>query len=561
MKTSELTTTAVKKDVSRETINEAVKELIKKKTKWDNPQISQFFDQTRTINKTTIYEMICEIEGIATYAEIAQVFADLTDLPYCDAVVGDIIDINKGRHIEAIHNGLTTYYIWHPLAVKGIPPAGRIAFLSRDVFTRLTCSCQQTVSLNAKDRVIEIFRDAVKQHATDIHLFPMVGRGVYKLSFRILGELHDMDTLEYDDGKGLVSMILNWAKEFTPSLRVDDVRKPQDGRIEITSEQAGKDLDVRVSIIYKQNMKDADIVMRLLYKGDLTDVSLESLGFSERHSRMLKTVIVRNRGIVIVTGATGTGKSKTVNTLLSMVSRSKNILTVEDPIEYHLQHGRQFQTLEWEGKEGICATSFSEFARAFKRQDPDVIFIGELRDKETVDTAFHLAKTGHLVFTTLHASRATMVPEILIEDYQIASDVVADNLLLAANQVLVKRLCDKCKKEVEIEAPPEWLNALRFTNVATVKEFEGKKVYVAHLSPENKCPTCRMTSRGRLVSVGYSGRTLISEIYEFSPQCFKGGLSSDEMEDKLPKFGNILDDAIEKVLAGVIEIGALRGLL
>jgi type II secretory ATPase GspE/PulE/Tfp pilus assembly ATPase PilB-like protein len=552
--------------IDTETINNTIKNLIKKKTQWDDEKVDEFFNRTKTLSKS-IYEMVCEIEGIASYTELAREFSETTGIPFSESICGEIKEIIPRRHIKAAYNGSERYYVWHPLAVRGIPDKSDIYMLSLDVFIRLSGMSWdiKVTQENVRDRLLGILKEAVRQKATDVHLYPILGKSIYRLAFRILGDLHDIDTLEYDSGKSLISLIINWAKQYTPSLRVDDVRRPQDARIEVTKEEIGSDLDIRVSTIWKHNMKDADIVMRLLYKTELTDVSLEALGFNQKHSQMLNAAVSRNRGIIIVTGATGTGKSKTVNTLLSMVSRTKNVLTVEDPIEYILPHGRQFQTIEWEdtAEKKILSTSFSEFARAFKRHDPDVIFIGELRDKETVDTAMHLAKTGHLVFGTLHASRATMIPEILVEDYGIGKDVVADNLLLGINQVLVKRLCDKCKAISCIEKLPEWTKALRFGNIAELNKLQGKNLYFANTSKHYVCQCSMFSREGKiLLSKGYSDRTLLAEIFEFFPEIFiDGAISSFKIEEKFISSGNILTDAIEKTQAGLIEIGALKTLL
>ena len=278
---------------------------------------------------------------------------------------------------------------------------------------------------------------AVKMEATDIHIVPKETMGTYRIYFRVLGDLRHVMTLTLQRGNALTRTLLYWAKQFTPSISIDDNHRPQDGRIEVSKEEATVPLDLRLSFIPKPNMNDRDVVIRLLYKIEISDSTLHGLGFFPGHENLMKYMSLKNKGIILVTGPTGTGKSRTVNTILSKIDLSRNVYTVEDPVEYMLSNARQFQTFEYEGVDDRRnVVDFGDFARAFKRHDPNVIFIGELRDEVTADTAFHLAKTGHLVFATLHASKAAIVPQLLYHDYNISIDEIADNLILATNQVL-----------------------------------------------------------------------------------------------------------------------------
>lgn len=542
-------------------LTQELKNCIMRRTGWETEKVEEFFGRAKNL-KNSIYEIICDIEKIIEYGEVADVFSKVSGIPVKGGIEGNIVEVHR-RYIVAENNdGGIVCYIWHPLASKNLI-SGDCFLVPKNVFDHYQIE-QRKVTVaaeNIKDRFMQVIKEAVRQRATDIHIYPILNRGIYKIVFRILGDLCDIDTLDYEVGRSLATVIINTAKQYTPSLRVDDTRKPQDARIEMSREEAGQDLDVRVSIIWKHDMKSADIVMRLLYKSELAGASPEVLGFSAKHSQALMTVISRNRGLVVVTGPTGSGKSKTVNCLLSLVSRERNVLTVEDPIEYALPYGRQFQTVEWEDirEKKIVSTSFLEFARAFKRHDPDIIFIGELRDSETVDTAMHLAKTGHLVLATLHAARATMVPELLIEDYGVSKEVLADNLLLGVNQLLVKRLCDKCKKKSFIEVLPDWMKALRFVNNGEVNKLLKKNLYFANRTHDN-CD-CAIYSGRVMLQKGYSGRTIIAEVFEFRPDMFGGDLLAYEFEKSLVGNGTLLTDAVEKALEGKIEIGSLRNLL
>lgn len=548
-------------EINATLISEKLKEFISVKTGWESARVDEFFERSKHL-KNPIYDMICDIEKIITYRDLAGVFADTSGIELREKIEGDIVEVNR-RYITAVSDSTTVYYIWHPLAVKNLPTDDSCFLIPKNIFDRYYTEQKETAVTtdNIRDRFVQIIRDAVRQQATDIHIYPIMGKNIYRVAFRVLGDLCDVDTMDYETGRSLVTIIINTAKQHTPSLRVDDVRRPQDARIEMSREDVGQNIDIRVSIVWKHDMKSADIVMRLLYKTELANLTPEMLGFSTKHAQLLMTAISRNRGMVIVTGATGSGKSKTINCLLSLVPRERNVLTVEDPIEYVLPYGRQFQTMEWEDvREGkIISTSFSEFARAFKRHDPDIIFIGELRDNETVSTAIHLAKTGHLVFATLHAARGTMIPELLVEDYGISREVVADNLLLGVNQVLVKRLCDKCKKTEIIEVLPEWVKALRFVNNREVDKLLKKELCFANKVNDN-CD-CTVYSGKTVLQKGYSGRTVVAEVFEFRPDMFKNGLSAYEFEKSLVANGTLLTDAVEKILEGKIEIGALRSLL
>jgi type II secretory ATPase GspE/PulE/Tfp pilus assembly ATPase PilB-like protein len=555
--------------IDHEKINNAVSQLIKEKTGWDDKKIEHFFNHAKSINKSQ-YEMICEIENIATYAELAMSFSKFTGIPYEENIYGDVQDIQRGRYIKTSNGTIATYYIWHPLALRGTNVDGaKVAIVGRDIIIKHSGESfvVNTTNEDAKEHLKEIIKDAIRLRATDIHFSPIVGKGIYRLMFRIMGDLVDIGVFQIEVAKSIVATILHWAKEHTPSLQPDDTRRPQDGMFEVTKEDIGIDITIRVSCIWKPNMRDADIVLRMLYKTDVSNETVYNLGFSGSHARLIGTLLTRNQGIVLVTGSTGSGKSRTVNTILGKFPRTKNILTVEDPIEYYLPFGRQFQTIEWEEQRGgvvnICKTGFADYIRAFKRHDPDIIFIGELRDKETVDASFHLAKTGHLVFGTLHANKVTMVPEILIEDYGISIDVISDNLLMGIGQVLVKKLCNKCKKSIHIDSLPDWIDHLRFVNIADIKSriLECKTAFSANVTKDAYCSCVVSDKDGQPLSKGYSGRTLLAEVYEFYPDIFKGEISSLAIEKKMLHDNNMLSDAVEKIEQGIVDLSSLMRLL
>jgi len=558
-----------------------------------------YLDRAKHIDQS-VYSVICEIENAMTYEELRTVFESLTGIPAAEVVEGRIRHVNTGRlitsTIEDGRGGSSTHvYAWHPMALKDLEKEhigkGRFFLLRKDYFHNIEVKSGFSGPTDAvravaadtqvsRNFIYPFIRDALVHGATDIHIFPLDAQDIYRIRFRLLGDLVDVHTLKAEKGRSLVNVLINWAKEMTPSLKTDEKRRPLDGKIICRKEDVGwhTDVDLRMSLIWKPDGTNSDVALRVLAKTDIRNEKLQDLGYLEYHTGMFATAVSRNRGIILVTGPTGSGKSRTVNTLLTGLPSTKCILCVEDPIEYQIPGGRQFQTFEYVedagsekgGKASIHVVGFPEFARAFKRHDPDVIFIGELRDEETVSTAVHLSKTGHLVLGTLHVSRATQIPQMLVEDYGLSVDAVADNLIMGVNQVLVKKLCSACKEEMEepLGNIPEWMKKLRYPERDLfLDSIREKRFFVPSLS--EGCDVCRKTigSGGarRLLSAGYSGRTVLGEAIEFRPRHFSDGkISGYHMEAKVEAADmshSILMDAYNKMALGTIDIDAVTRLL
>ncbi len=558
-----------------------------------------YLDRAKHIDQS-VYNVICEIENAMTYEELRTVFQSLTGIPGARGVEGRILHVNSGRFItSAVENGRggfsTHVYAWHPMALKDLEKdrigKERFFLLRKDDFQNIEIKSGFAGSTGAagtvvvdtqvsRDFIYPFIRDALVHGGTDIHIFPLDAQDIYKIRFRLLGDLVDVHTLKAEKGRSLVNVLINWAKEMTPSLKTDEKRRPIDGKIICRKEDVGwhTDVDLRMSLIWKPDAANSDVVLRVLAKTDIRNEKLQDLGYLDCHADMFATAVSRNRGIILVTGPTGSGKSRTVNTLLAGLPSTKCILCVEDPIEYQIPGGRQFQTFEYVedagsekgGKASIHVVGFPEFARAFKRHDPDVIFIGELRDEETVNTAVHLSKTGHLVLGTLHVSRATQIPQMLVEDYGVSIDAVADNLIMGVNQVLVKKLCSACKEEMDspLGTTPEWMKKLRYPERDLfLDSIREKRFFVPSLS--DGCDACRKTiGRGparRLLSAGYSGRTVLGEAIEFRPGHFSDGkISGYHMEAKVEAADmshSILLDAYNKLVLGTIDMDAVKRLL
>jgi type IV pilus assembly protein PilB len=315
--------------------------------------------------------------------------------------------------------------------------------------------------------------DALKQGASDIHIEPK--EKALKIRYRIDGVLFEAMNPPHSMQSAICSRL-----KIMSNLDIAERRLPQDGRIRAMIH--GRKVDLRLSTLPTPNGEKC--VMRILDNKSI-NVSLDDLGFSENALTIWKKQVEQPHGILLVTGPTGSGKTTTLYSSLRCMDGGKlNISTVEDPIEYHLGSATQVQVHE---KIGM---TFSAALRSLLRQDPDVVMLGEIRDKETANIAVQASLTGHLVLSTLHTNDApasiTRLINIGVEPYLISSAV---NAILA--QRLVRKICAHCKEE--------------FVPSDEMKEFLTLQGYAAEKTYEGKgCDRCRKS--------GYSGRLGIYEM-------------------------------------------------
>lgn len=276
--------------------------------------------------------------------------------------------------------------------------------------------------------VNEIMLQAVKDGASDIHIEPDVVKA--RVRARVDGVLHAMREYPLELHPNIVSRI-----KIMANLDIGERRKPQDGRFEITV--AGCNLDVRTSILPLN--RGEKVVMRLLDKSKIR-INLHDLGFGEEQQRLFTDHLMRPHEIILVTGPTGSGKTTTLYGALNQINDVvRNIVTVEDPVEYELIGVNQVQI------NPRAELTFVTALRSILRQDPDVVMIGEIRDAETAEIAMQAALTGHLVLSTLHTNDAVGAIARLI-DMGIAPFLIASSLGLVVAQRLVRLLCPQCKQ-------------------------------------------------------------------------------------------------------------------
>ena len=278
--------------------------------------------------------------------------------------------------------------------------------------------------------ISSILEFAVKSRASDVHIEPTEQRT--RIRYRIDGILHEKLIMPRDLHDALVSRI-----KILSDLKIDEKRIPQDGRFNFRADD--REVDMRVSTL--PTIHGEKVVMRLLQKTAVVP-TLPELGLRGRALKNLEEAVTRPHGIILVTGPTGSGKTTTLYSVLSRVNTSKvNIVTLEDPVEYQMPGINQVQVNPQAG------LTFASGLRSFLRQDPNIIMVGEVRDKETAALAVQASLTGHLVFSTLHTNNASgALPRLL--DMQAEPYLLASTITAIVGQRVARKVCEACKKEI-----------------------------------------------------------------------------------------------------------------
>ncbi len=358
-----------------------------------------------------------------------------------------------------------------------------------------------------------LLADAVKLNASDIHIEP--GESHVSIRYRVDGELQEVLTPD----RSLAQLIASRVKIMS-KLDIAEKRLPQDGRISLKI--AAHPIDVRVSTI--PGAFGERIVMRLLDK-KAGQLSLKQLGMNQHHSDLMQDLVKLPHGIILVTGPTGSGKTTSLYAAIEAINeRSRNIMTIEDPIEYHLNGISQTQV------NNKVDMSFARGLRAILRQDPDVIMIGEIRDLETAEIAIQASLTGHLVFSTLHTNTAIGAITRLI-DMGVAPFLLASSVKAVIAQRLVKRLNPDTSKPQVLEEPMKKALAL---------SGDTSQVFQA----DESLP----------VNQAYSGRLGVFEIITMD-ETLKSMIHQNKAENEMARYAHqihpsIQADAREKLLAG-----------
>jgi general secretion pathway protein E/type IV pilus assembly protein PilB len=367
-----------------------------------------------------------------------------------------------------------------------------------------------------------ILSEAVKNRASDIHIEPLEKE--FRVRYRIDGLLHEVPA----PPKHLQGSVISRIK-LMAGIDIAEKRLPQDGRIRVRL--SDKDLDLRVSTL--PGIYGESVVMRILDKSSLL-IGLEEIGFLTEDRKKFEELIEMPNGTLLVTGPTGSGKTTTLYAALNYINKpNKKLITIEDPVEYQIKGINQVQIRPQVG------LTFSSGLRAMLRQAPDVILVGEIRDKETASIAIQAALTGHLIFSTLHTNDAPGAVTRLI-DMGVKGYLVASTLQAVLAQRLVRRICPTCKEPYTPK--PEEIKALglKEEDLAGAQFMMGKG-----------CPECSNT--------GFRGRQAIFEmliVNDTIREMIFEKKSSSEIKSKAVQMGmkTLKEDGKIKALKGVTTI-------
>ncbi len=382
-------------------------------------------------------------------------------------------------------------------------------------------------------KIVDVLvENAIEGDASDIHIEPEEKQ--IKVRFRVDGVLHSSLFLPKHVGPSIVSRI-----KILSNLKIDEKRKPQDGRFKVVYK--GRNIDLRVSTL--PVAEGEKVVMRVLDE-KRSQVDLEGLGAWGKGRAILEEEIQEPFGLIIISGPTGSGKSTTLYTVLSMMDREeKNVITLEDPVEYRIAGINQSQI------HPEINFTFASGLRSILRQDPDVIMVGEIRDEETAELTVHAALTGHLVLSTLHTNNAVgAIPRLV--DMKVEPFLLSSSLRLIIGQRLVRKICDHCKEEIK---PSEKVEKMMKEVLARIPQDQKDAMEV----DENNLKMYRGKGCEYCSNTGMKGRVGVFEIVKITDKMKKiieaGELKGDVLWEEFYRQGAITmrEDGVIKVIKGL----------
>jgi len=381
--------------------------------------------------------------------------------------------------------------------------------------------------------VAVILRHAVEGEASDVHIEPTKEK--LRIRFRLDGILHSSIFLPLRIHPAVVARV-----KILSNLKIDETRKPQDGRF--STKIDGNDIDFRVAT-FPTTLGEKVAIRVLDPTRGLT--TFEQLGLEGRNLKVIKNALKKPFGLILTTGPTGCGKSTTLYAMLRILNKEEvNIVTLEDPVEYSIRGVNQSQVRPEIGYD------FAQGLRQIVRQDPDIIMVGEIRDEETAALATHAALTGHIVLSTLHTTNALgAIPRLI--DLGVRPFLISPTLNIVLAQRLVRRLCPHCKKKIK---PPKEIEDVILKEIQNLSPATKKKLKIPHplyIYQSSGCQKC--------LNKGYKGRTALYEVLEMTNKLAEIVLK-EPSEAKITEEANrqemitMRQDGILKVLRGITSV-------
>lgn len=431
-------------------------------------------------------------------------------------------------------------------AVEDVMKSFEDAFKDREI-TKVKAKGEEKIIIQdapVSKLVQVIINHAIEGGSSDIHIEPIGDE--YRVRFRVDGMLHSSLILPKSVGMATISHI-----KILSNLKIDETRKPQDGRFKANK---GKiinfdDVDFRISTLPVINGEK--VAMRILTKDDQV-FDLKKLGLLGKNNDVLSKKIKETSGIILITGPTGSGKSTTLYSFLKIINQEvRNIVTLEDPVEYSLDGINQSQINPEIGY------GFADGLRSILRQDPNVIMIGEIRDGETAELAIHAALTGHLVFSTLHTNNAiSAIPRLI--DMGVEPFLLSSSINAVAAQRLVRKLCDKCKQEVKLPSG-EFDKIIK--TLSNIKLEDVKDYGIESLEPD-KLKFYKNVGCKDCGNLGYKGRLAIYECVDINNEIREVITEKDDvlLNRVAQKQGmpNMRQDGLLKALVGLTSVSEVE---
>jgi len=464
-------------------------------------------DEAKKIGKPIIDFLV--LKNYLNPKEILSFFHEETGL----TIISNLIDLNlvEEKTFYKIYDEkiIVIYYPFEELikSLKNRFPNHDIRLTSIDLFQIKSSKKESKEGL--KTEFEAIIQEALRLNVSDIHM--EVKEYGMEIKFRIMGSMKLMETISLSKANAMQKYIKDLASKYTKASNYDTEtwEAGQDARIELEDYKIGLRLALTPSLV--EGLQNN--VMRILKtegsvkQHEAQDVMV-SMGYLREDVVEFQKWIKKPKGIILVTGSTGSGKSKMLNTIIASVPASEKIVTAEDPVEYKIPAATQHQVFKKEMPDKTIDMSFLAYIRSFMRQDPDIIFIGEWRkEKELTEAIVYASNTGHLVLTSLHSSSNAVIPGLLVNDYGLERTDVANNAIGFINQALIKKVCTKCRiKGVLDQEKLEKLNeeVHREDYKEIMKELLlDKEVYFTG----EGCDKCTIyNNKHEIISYGYEGR-------------------------------------------------------